>query len=239
MLTLYPAIDLKNGVCVRLFKGAMDAATSYNENPADQATAFSMAGFDWLHIVDLDGAFAGHTVNGTAVEKIRKASNAKMQIGGGIRSMADIEHWLDLGMTRVILGTVAARNPDFVRLAARHYPGQIAVGIDARKGQVATEGWAESSGHTARDLALRYEDSGVAAIIYTDIDRDGALGGVNLEETNALAEAVSIPLIASGGVSCLNDLKAIKKSGMIEGVIIGRALYEQKISAEDALTLAS
>ncbi|MEL7468775.1 MAG: 1-(5-phosphoribosyl)-5-[(5-phosphoribosylamino)methylideneamino]imidazole-4-carboxamide isomerase [Pseudomonadota bacterium] len=237
-MILYPAIDLKDGQCVRLLRGEMDAATVFNDDPAAQARAFQDAGCTWIHLVDLNGAFAGEPVNGAAVEAILGAISVPAQLGGGIRDMATIEMWLGKGLARVILGTVAVRNPDLVREAAKAFPGQIAVGIDARGGMVAVEGWAETTDMTALDLAWKFEDAGVAAIIYTDIDRDGAMQGPNIEATANLANAVSIPVIVSGGVSSLEDLRAVKASGApFDGVISGRALYDGQISVAEAVPL--
>jgi phosphoribosylformimino-5-aminoimidazole carboxamide ribotide isomerase len=236
---LFPAIDLKGGACVRLLRGAMDAATVFNESPADQARKFAEAGFEWLHVVDLDGAFAGKPVNAAAVAAIVAATALPVQLGGGIRDEAGIDAWLARGINRVILGTVALRDPDLVRRACRAHPGRIVVGIDARAGKVAVEGWAETSAITARDLALRFEDAGVAAIVYTDIERDGALGGVNAEATAELAASLTTPVIASGGVASLDDLrrlKALEKNG-IAGVICGRALYDGRIAPRAALAV--
>jgi phosphoribosylformimino-5-aminoimidazole carboxamide ribotide isomerase len=234
-MILYPAIDLKDGQCVRLLRGEMDAATVFSDDPAAQARAFVAAGCDWLHLVDLNGAFAGEPVNGAAVEAILGAIDVPAQLGGGIRDMATIERWLAKGLARVILGTVAVENPDLVRHAARAFPGQVAVGIDARKGKVATKGWAEETDVDATDLARSFEDAGVAAIIYTDIDRDGAMGGPNVAATEALARAVTIPVIASGGVSRLSDLIALRDTGVIAGAISGRALYDGAIDLAEAL----
>jgi len=236
-MILFPAIDLKDGHCVRLLKGDMNAATTFNDNPVDQAQQFEKAGCQWIHIVDLNGAIEGRPVNAKAVENIIGALNVPIQLGGGIREMATIEHWLSLGVRRVILGTVALRNPDLVKDACQHFPGQIAVGIDARDGMVAVEGWVETSNISALDLARSFEDAGVAAIIFTDIDRDGALQGVNLASTVALAGAISTPVIASGGVSSLDDLKALKRSedAGLEGVISGRALYDGRLNLEEAI----
>ena len=237
-MILYPAIDLKDGNCVRLYKGEMDQATVFNDDPAAQARAFEAAGCEWLHLVDLNGAFAGEPVNGAAVEAILAAVKVPAQLGGGIRDMATIERWLDKGLARVILGTVAVENPDLVRAAARAFPGQVAVGIDARDGRVATKGWAEETDVMVTDLAKSFEDAGVAAIIYTDINRDGAMQGPNVEATAALARAVSIPVIASGGVSSLDDLRALKDCGApLNGVISGRALYDGAIDLAAALKL--
>ncbi len=234
-MILYPAIDLKDGHCVRLLRGDMTAATVFGDDPAAQALKFQDAGCAWLHLVDLNGAFAGAPVNAAAVEAILKAVRVPTQLGGGIRDMATIGMWLEKGLSRVILGTVAVENPDLVRQAARTFPGQVAVGIDARKGFVATKGWATETTLQATDLALRFEDAGVAALIYTDIDRDGAMGGPNIAATEALARAVSIPVIASGGVSSLADLIALRDTGVIAGAISGRALYDGAIDLAQAL----
>jgi phosphoribosylformimino-5-aminoimidazole carboxamide ribotide isomerase len=236
-MILYPAIDLKDGQCVRLLRGDMEAATVFGDDPAAQARAFAAAGCRWLHLVDLNGAFAGHPVNEAAVEAILAAVDIPAQLGGGIRDMATIERWLDRGLARVILGTVAVRDPALVRAAARAFPGRVAVGIDARGGRVAVAGWAEETDLDATDLARRFEDAGVAALIYTDIDRDGALQGPNVAATAALARAVSIPVIASGGVSALDDLRVLAATGVIEGVISGRALYEGRLDLREALAL--
>jgi phosphoribosylformimino-5-aminoimidazole carboxamide ribotide isomerase len=237
-MILYPAIDLKDGQCVRLLKGEMSAATVFNDDPAAQARAFQDAGCDWLHLVDLNGAFAGEPVNAAAVESILAATNVPAQLGGGIRDMATIERWLSKGLARVILGTVAVENPALVRAAARAFPGQVAVGIDARGGRVATQGWATETNVQASDMARSFQDAGVAAIIYTDIDRDGAMQGPNVAATAALARAVSIPVIASGGVSSLDDLVALKNCGApLDGAISGRALYDGAIDLGDALAV--
>ncbi len=239
-MNLYPAIDLKDGNCVRLLRGEMDAATVFNTDPADQARAFQSVGFERLHLVDLNGAFEGKPVNASAVESILAATELPTQLGGGIRDIETIEQWLEKGLSRVILGTIALRDPGIVKQACKLFPGHIAVGIDARNGQVAVEGWAETSSTTALDLARKFEDAGVEAIIYTDIDRDGALQGVNVDATRDLAAAISIPVIASGGVASLEDirnLRAVEESG-IEGVIIGRALYDGRIDPAEALKLA-
>jgi phosphoribosylformimino-5-aminoimidazole carboxamide ribotide isomerase len=241
-MILFPAIDLKDGQAVRLLRGEMASATVFNEDPAAQARAFAAAGFRWLHLVDLNGAFEGRPVNGPAVEAILKAVDLPVQLGGGIRDMATVERWLDLGVRRVILGTVAVKNPALVREACRAFPGRVVLGIDARDGRVAVEGWAEVSEITALDLARRFEDAGAAAIVYTDIDRDGALGGANVEATRALAEAIATPVIASGGVASLDDLSAflaIADAAGIEGVISGRALYDGRIDPQAALALLS
>ena len=234
-MILYPAIDLKDGQCVRLLRGAMDEATVFSDDPAAQARAFQDAGCAWLHLVDLNGAFAGQPVNGAAVEAILAATDIPAQLGGGIRDMATIEGWLDKGIARVILGTVAVEDPDLVRAAARAFPGRVAVGLDARNGRVATRGWAEETEMLVTDLAARFEDAGIAAIIYTDIDRDGAMGGPNIGATAALARAVGVPVIASGGVSSLADLLALKETGVIAGAISGRALYDGKLDLTAAL----
>ncbi|HVJ41165.1 MAG TPA: 1-(5-phosphoribosyl)-5-[(5-phosphoribosylamino)methylideneamino]imidazole-4-carboxamide isomerase [Dongiaceae bacterium] len=244
-LILYPAIDLKGGQCVRLKQGDMDQATVFNTNPADQARQFADAGAQWLHLVDLDGAFAGQPVNAAAVEAILKQVKLPCQLGGGIRDMARIEMWLAKGIARIILGTVALKNPDLVRQAAKAFPGKIAVGIDAKGGRVAVEGWAETADITALDLARKFEDAGVATVIYTDIDRDGLLQGANIPATAELASALSIPVIASGGVSNLQDLVALMqaapatrgKGGGISGVISGRAIYDGRLDLRAALAL--
>jgi len=234
-MILYPAIDLKDGQCVRLLRGEMSAATVFGDDPAAQAAKFVKAGCDWLHLVDLNGAFAGTPVNAAAVDAILARVNVPCQLGGGIRDMATIEMWLTKGLARVILGTVAVENPDLVRQAARAFPGQVAVGIDARKGNVATKGWATETNVQATDLARSFEDAGVAALIYTDIDRDGAMQGPNIEATKALSRAVSIPVIASGGVSTMADLIALRDTGTIAGAISGRALYDGAIDLTAAL----
>jgi phosphoribosylformimino-5-aminoimidazole carboxamide ribotide isomerase len=236
-MILYPAIDLKDGQCVRLLKGEMDAATVFSDNPAAQARAFQDAGAQWVHLVDLNGAFAGEPVNGSAVEAILSALDVPAQLGGGIRDMATIEAWLAKGLARVILGTVAVEDPDLVRDAAKAFPGQIAVGLDAREGRVATRGWAEETDIQVTDLARKFEDAGIAAIIYTDINRDGAMAGPNLPATEALARAVDVPIIASGGVSSMADLRALKATGVISGAISGRALYDGAIDLAEALTM--
>ncbi len=237
-MILYPAIDLKDGNCVRLYKGEMDQATVFNDNPAAQAKAFVDAGCEWLHLVDLNGAFAGEPVNGSAVEAILNETNVPAQLGGGIRDMATIERWLSKGLQRVILGTVAVENPDLVREAARAFPGHVAIGLDARDGVVATRGWAEETDIEVTELAKQFEDAGVSALIYTDINRDGAMQGPNVIATAALANAVSIPVIASGGVSSLSDLAELKASGApLDGAISGRALYDGAIDLKEALDL--
>lgn len=234
-MILYPAIDLKDGQCVRLVRGDMDQATVFNDSPADQARRFAEAGASWLHVVDLNGAFEGKPVNAKAVEGILGASDMPVQLGGGIRTMQTIETWLTAGVSRVVLGTVAVKDPDLVRAACREWPGKVALGIDARGGRVAVEGWAEVSDLDARDLALRFEDAGAAAIVYTDIDRDGVLQGPNVQATSALADAVSTPVIASGGVSSVADLQALAAAPGIAGAIVGRALYDGRIDLADAL----
>ena len=236
-MILFPAIDLKDGACVRLKLGLMDQATVFNVDPADQARAFAVAGAEWIHVVDLNGAFAGRPVNAGAVEAILATVEAPVQLGGGIRDMATIEAWLERGVRRVILGTVALKDPSLVRAACRRFPGQVAVGIDAKGGKVAVEGWAETSDLTVLDLAMKFEDAGVAAIIYTDIDRDGVLSGPNVEATAALAAAIRTPVIASGGVSSLDDLRRLKAVPGLEGVISGRALYDGRIDLGQALAL--
>lgn len=235
-MILYPAIDLKDGQCVRLFKGEMSQATVFSDNPAAQAQAFVAQGCKWLHLVDLNGAFAGTPVNGGAVEAILAAVDVPCQLGGGIRDMATIEGWLSKGLARVILGTVAVEQPDLVRQAAKAFPGQVAVGIDAREGRVATKGWATETDVMVTDLARSFEDAGVAAIIYTDINRDGAMQGPNVAATAALARATTIPVIASGGVSSLEDLIALRDCGVaLDGAISGRALYDGALDLAAAL----
>lgn len=239
-MILFPAIDLKDGQCVRLKRGAMDEATVFSDSPADQARAFADMGFEWLHCVDLNGAFEGRSVNAEAIRAIRGAIDLPIQLGGGLRDMAGIEAWLEAGITRVILGTAALRDPALVKEAAKAFPQRIVVGIDARDGKVAVEGWAEMSTLDAADLAQRFEDAGVAAIIFTDIARDGMLQGVNVEATAALSRAVRIPVIASGGVAGIGDVAALvaAKERNIQGVVIGRALYDGRIDAAEALGLA-
>ncbi len=238
-MILYPAIDLKDGACVRLKLGDMNAATVYNSDPAAQARAFRDIGFPWLHIVDLNGAFAGRSINGAAVDAILAAvaPGMRLQLGGGIRDMAAIEAWLGKGISRVILGTVALRDPQLVKMAAKTFPGRVVVGIDARGGKVAVEGWAESAELSAVELAHRFEDAGVAAIVYTDIDRDGVLKGLNLPATLALARAVSIPVIASGGLASMDDIEALcdPAAALLDGAITGRALYDGRLDPRAAL----
>ena len=240
-MILFPAIDLKDGTCVRLKLGDMAAATVFNDNPADQAKIFEDQGFRYLHIVDLNGAFAGRPVNAPAVDAILAAIKMPCQLGGGIRDLETIEMWLSKGIRRVILGTVAVKNPDLVRQACKLYPGRIVVGIDAKGGRVATEGWAATSDLAVVDLARRFEDAGVAAIIYTDIDRDGVLAGLNLPSTLALANATKIPVIASGGLASMADIEALAKPAyaLLEGAISGRALYDGRIDPTAALARLS
>ena len=238
-MILYPAIDIKDGLCVRLLRGDMNAATVFNDDPADQARAFRDVGFSWLHLVDLNGAFEGRPVNADAVDAILAAVDIPVQLGGGIRDLETIDRWLDAGVRRVILGTVALNDPEMVIQACRRHPGRIVVGIAARDGNVAVEGWATTSDVKALDLALKFEDAGVAAIVYTDINRDGVMTGVNLEATVDLAFALTTPIIASGGVSSINDLlelKANEEAG-IEGLISGRALYDGRIDPAEALAV--
>jgi phosphoribosylformimino-5-aminoimidazole carboxamide ribotide isomerase len=238
-MIFYPAIDLKNGQCVRLLRGEMDSATVFNNDPASQARAFEAAGCAWLHVVDLNGAFEGQPVNAGAVEAILDAVGMKVQLGGGIRDMKTVEGWLNRGLSRVILGTAAVRDPALVREACKAFPGRVAVGIDARDGRVAVEGWSRVSDITTLDLAKRLEDAGAAVLIYTDIARDGAMEGPNIEATMALAGAVSTPVIASGGVSSMKDLAALKAAGegVIDGAISGRALYDGRIDPAAAVAL--
>lgn len=238
-LTLYPAIDLKDGNCVRLLRGEMDQATIFGTDPGAQAKAWQDAGFPWIHVVDLNGAFAGRTENRAAVSAILASVSVPVQLGGGLRDMAGIETWLQAGITRVILGSAAAKNPALVREAAKAFPGRIVVGIDAKGGMVATEGWAETSDIAATDLAKRFEDAGIAAIIYTDIARDGTKTGLNLDETLALARSVAVPVIASGGVASLTDIVALKQAAAtqpnLNGSILGRALYDGSLNPTEAL----
>jgi len=240
-VNFYPAIDLKGGHCVRLLHGVMETATVFSDDPAGQAQAFESAGCTRLHVVDLEGAFAGSPVNAAAVEAIVGAVGMAVQLGGGIRNRATIETWLGLGVARVILGTVAVRDPALVREACRAHPGRVAVGIDARDGRVAVEGWAEESEITALELARRFEDADAAAIVFTDIGRDGAMAGPNVDATVTLANAISTPVIASGGVSSMADLEALKASGegILDGVICGRALYDGRVDAAEAVALLS
>ena len=238
-MIVYPAIDLKNGACVRLRQGEMDQATVFNDDPAAQARAFAEAGFAWLHVVDLDGAFAGRPANEGAVRAILDATDRPVQLGGGIRTRTIAEAWLAAGVRRIVLGTVAVRDPGLVRGLAADHPGCVVVGIDARAGMVAVEGWAEATKMPVHDLALAFEDAGVAAIVYTDIERDGVLGGPNVAATAALARAVSTPVVASGGVSGAADIAALRDAGAgIAGVIVGRALYDGRIAPAEALAAA-
>jgi phosphoribosylformimino-5-aminoimidazole carboxamide ribotide isomerase len=236
---LFPAIDLKNGQCVRLEQGDMDRATVFNLDPAAQAASFAAQGFEYLHVVDLDGAFAGKPMNAQAVEAMLKVVKMPVQLGGGIRDLATIDAWLAKGITRVIIGTAAVRDPALVKEAAKKYPGRVAVGLDARDGKVAVQGWAETSTVTALEIAQRFEDAGVAAIIFTDIARDGLLKGLNLDATIALAEAISIPVIASGGFASIEDVKALlePRAKKLEGAIVGRALYDGRLDPKEALAL--
>lgn len=238
-MILFPAIDLKDGKCVRLKLGDMATATIYNEDPADQARAFERQGFEWLHVVDLNGAFKGKSINSAAVGAILKATSNPVQLGGGIRTLPQIEDWLDRGLARVILGTVAVRDPELVKEACRAFPGKIAVGIDAKGGKVAVEGWAEASSLGVIELAKKFEGAGVAAIIYTDIDRDGVLTGINWDSTIDLAEAVSIPVIASGGLASIADIvrMTMPDAAKLEGAISGRALYDGRIDPSEALAI--
>jgi len=238
-MILYPAIDLKEGRCVRLRQGDMAQATVFNDDPAAQAALFEAQGFRWLHVVDLDGAFAGRPMNGAAVDAILTRVGFPVQLGGGIRDMATVEAWLGKGVARVIIGTAALRDPDFVRAAAMAFPGRVAVGIDARGGMVAVEGWAETSSLSALDLGRRFEDAGVAAIVYTDIARDGMLQGLDMAGTRALAEALSIPVIASGGLASIDDVRTLlaPENGRISGAVTGRALYDGRLDAGAALKL--
>ncbi|MFT0860011.1 1-(5-phosphoribosyl)-5-[(5-phosphoribosylamino)methylideneamino]imidazole-4-carboxamide isomerase [Ancylobacter sp. G4_0304] len=240
-MILFPAIDLKEGMCVRLKQGDMAQATVFNHDPAQQAGEFQRQGFRYLHIVDLDGAFAGRPVNAQAVERILETVSMPVQLGGGIRDLSGVEGWLEKGITRVILGTAAVRDPAFVKEAARRFPGRVAVGLDAKDGRVAVEGWAETSDLTALELARRFEDAGVSAIIYTDIARDGLLKGLNLEATIALAEAISIPVVASGGLASIEDVKALlePRANKLEGAITGRALYDGRLDPHAALALVA
>lgn len=238
-MILFPAIDLKEGRCVRLVQGDMDKATVFNDDPADQAARFAEQGFEWLHVVDLDGAFAGRPMNAAAVDAILARIALPVQLGGGVRDLRTVEGWLEKGVRRVIIGTAAVRDPDFVREAARRHPGGVAVGIDARDGRVAVEGWAQTSEMTAEDLGRRFEDAGVTAIIYTDIARDGILTGLNIEATLRLAEAVSIPVIASGGLASIEDVRRLLQPDCqkIAGAISGRALYDGRLDPAEAMAL--
>jgi len=236
-MILFPAIDLKDGKCVRLLRGDMARATVFNDSPAAQAKAFAQAGCEWLHLVDLNGAVEGHPVNRAAVESILKEVDVPTQLGGGIRTIESIAQWFEAGVKRVILGTIAVKEPGLVKAACKQWPGQVAVGIDARDGMVAVDGWTRQSTVRALDLALRFEDAGVAAIIYTDIDRDGAMGGVNVDATVTLAQHLTTPVIASGGVSSLDDLRELRPTEEygITGAIVGRALYDGRVTVPDAI----
>ena len=241
-MIIYPAIDLKDGKCVRLVQGDMTRDTVYNEDPSAQALEWAQTGFNWLHIVDLDGAIEGVPKNHSAVRGILKSIDIPVQLGGGIRSEKQIEHWIEEGVSRVILGTAAVRNPDLVRWACREFPGQIAVGIDALDGEVMVDGWVDGSNIQAALLASHFEDAGVAAIIYTDIDRDGTGKGVNIEATKALAESTSIPVIASGGAGSIEDVRGVKEASLthgLNGVIVGKAFYDKRIDPVEALALAA
>ncbi|MGO9356816.1 MAG: 1-(5-phosphoribosyl)-5-[(5-phosphoribosylamino)methylideneamino]imidazole-4-carboxamide isomerase [Xanthobacteraceae bacterium] len=238
-MILFPAIDLKNGACVRLEQGDMARATVFNTDPVDQAASFERQGFEYLHVVDLDGAFAGKPMNARAVEGMLAAVKMPLQLGGGIRDLATVEAWLARGVARVIIGTAAVRDPALVKDAARRFPGRVAVGLDARDGKVAVEGWAETSQVTALEIGQRFEDAGVAAIIFTDIARDGLLKGLNLDATIALAESISVPVIASGGLASIDDIKALltPRAAKLEGAISGRALYDGRLDAAAAMAL--
>ena len=238
-MIVFPAIDLKDGQCVRLRQGDMNASTVFNDDPAAQARKFGSAGFRWLHVVDLNGAVSGNSVNAASVRNIVSAVNVPVQLGGGIRDIAAVETWLSAGIARVVLGTAAIRNPSLIVDSSRRFSGRIAVGIDARDGRVAIDGWKTDSAVPALDLARRYEDAGISAIIFTDIRRDGMMGGANVEATAALASAVSIPVIASGGVSSIDDIRRFKTAAApIAGVVIGRALYDGRIDPAEALSAA-
>ncbi|MBT6134290.1 MAG: 1-(5-phosphoribosyl)-5-[(5-phosphoribosylamino)methylideneamino]imidazole-4-carboxamide isomerase [Kordiimonadaceae bacterium] len=241
-MILFPAIDLKDGKCVRLYKGEMDQATVFNDNPSDQAQKFERAGCEWIHIVDLNGAFAGRPINEEPVDEILKSVTIPIQLGGGIRDIETIENWIKKGVSRIILGTIALRDPSFVIAAAKLFPGKIVVGIDARNGMVAVEGWAKTSDMSAAQLGKKFQDAGVTSIIYTDIDRDGTMNGLNIENTVALSDALSIPVIASGGVASIDDLKILKlaakkTNGTIEGVISGRAIYDGRLNIRDGIAI--
>lgn len=240
-MIIYPAIDLKNGQCVRLYKGNMNKETIYNDDPSAQALEWARSGFSWVHVVDLDGAVNGAPANHSAVRKIIESIDVPVQLGGGIRTMAQIEKWLAEGVSRVILGTIAVRDPDLVKTACYEFPGQIVVGIDARNGNVAVEGWVEESDMKATELAKVFEDVGVSTIIYTDIDRDGTGEGVNVVSTIALAQSTSIPVIASGGIGSLDDLRLVRDAAQygVEGVVVGKALYDGRVTPTDALKVIS
>ena len=235
-MIFYPAIDLKDGKCVRLVKGKMTEAKVFNDSPADQAKVFQDSGCEWLHLVDLNGAFEGRLVNSTAVKEILKNSSIPIQLGGGIRNIKTVEAWLTSGISRIILGTVAVTEPDLVRAAAKEFPGRIVVGIDARNGYVATNGWDKTTAISAKDLAIRYEDTGISAIIFTDIDCDGTMAGPSIKQTEAISKCVKIPIIASGGIASLDDLTKLKNcDAKLNGVICGRAIYENAINLETAV----
>jgi len=240
-MIIFPAIDLKDGVCVRLEKGEMNRATVFNNEPAEQAVKFQSQGFKWIHVVDLNGAFEGKPVNISPVKEIISSVKIPVQLGGGIRDISTIERWLDAGVTRVILGTIALRNPGIVMEACNKFPGKIVVGVDGKGGKVAVEGWAETSEVSVIELARKFEDAGVAAILYTDVARDGMLQGVDLSGTTSLAKAINIPVIASGGVAGIDDIKAIKaiEEAGVCGVVVGRALYDGRINIEEALKIAA
>jgi phosphoribosylformimino-5-aminoimidazole carboxamide ribotide isomerase len=240
-MIIYPAIDLKDGNCVRLHKGVMESETIYNDDPASQALAWAQAGFSWIHIVDLNGALEGKPVNEEAVKNIIKTVDIPVQLGGGIRTLEQIENWLNAGVSRVILGTVAVKNPDLMRQACEYFPNQIVLGLDAYGEDIATEGWVEKSNQSMMDLVQEYADLGLAAIIYTDINRDGTGEGLNMENTVKLAKSVTIPVIASGGVGSLEDVQAVKEATKdnVSGMIIGKALYDGRISPEEALQAAA
>ena len=240
-MILYPAIDLKDGQCVRVVRGDLATATVFNTNPADQAKAWAAAGFGWLHVVDLNGSVAGRAINGAAIEAILEAVSIPVQLGGGIRSLADVEGWIEAGVSRVILGTAAVRNPELVKAAARRWPEQIAVSVDVRKGQVAVQGWTEDSGLDAITVARRFEDEGVSALIVTDIDRDGALLGFDIDVFGAIADAVTIPVIAAGGLATVDDIVRLaeRKGTPIAGAVLGRALYAGTIAPVEALAAAA
>ena len=236
-MIFYPAIDLKDGECVRLLRGDMEAATVYNQNPAGQAKSFEALGSQWLHIVDLNGAILGHPVNAIVIKEILKSVSIPIELGGGIRNRKTVEMWLENGIARIILGTAAVQDPSFIREVCRAYPGQVAIGIDAKDGKVAVEGWIKRTQVNAIDLALKYENTGAAALIYTDIARDGAMQGPNIDTTLAIAEAVKIPVILSGGISSMDDLRLVKKSSgtLLDGLIIGRAIYDGRIDVLEAI----
>jgi phosphoribosylformimino-5-aminoimidazole carboxamide ribotide isomerase len=240
-MILYPAIDLKDGQCVRVVRGDLDTATVFNTDPAQQAETWAAAGFNWLHVIDLNGSVAGRSINGAAIEAILKSVSIPVQLGGGIRSLRDVENWIEAGVSRVILGTAAVRDPDLVKQAARLWPEQIAVSVDVRKGRVAVQGWTEDSGLDAITVARRFEDEGVSALIVTDIDRDGALLGFNIEVFGAIADAVTIPVIAAGGLATVADIEALaaRPGTPIAGAVLGRALYAGTIGPAEALAAAA